>query len=159
MKIILLVDDDREVRETLGEMLVSLGYQVIARSDAIAALAVLRVGATIDLVITDNRMPETDGMEFIVQLKRRLPNVPVIMLTGYGAVETYLKALSIGVFEYLNKPIMKRDLERIVHAALRSVEECPACRVDHDVSTDGTAKRHRTPVRSTRKSERVSAVE
>lgn len=136
MKIILLVDDDQEVRKTLGEILVSLGYQVIARSDATAALAVLRVGAIVDLVITDYCMPETDGMEFIIQLKRRLPKIPVIMLTGYGAVETYLKALSIGVFEYLNKPIMIKELERIVHAALRSAEECPAGRHDHSVSTE-----------------------
>ncbi len=156
MKIILLVDDDPEVRETLGNILVGLGYQVIARSDAIAALAVLRVGATVDLVITDYRMPETDGMEFIIQLKRRLPKVPVIMLTGYGAVETYLKALSIGVFEYVNKPVMIRELARIVHAALRSGEECSACRRD-PVSTDGTAQRNRTPVRSTRR--RASAAE
>jgi two-component system response regulator PilR (NtrC family) len=78
----------------------------------------VRDGAEVDLVITDYRMPVMDGLEFLILLKQILPAVPVIMLTAYGAVETYLKSLSLGVFEYVNKPVKAKELGRIVKAAL-----------------------------------------
>ncbi len=118
MKTLLLVDDELENLKCLGELLNRLGYAVIAKPDARSALSVVRSGAAIDLIITDYCMPEMDGLEFLVLLKQSLPAVPVIMLTGYGAVETYLKSLSLGVFEYVNKPVRVKELGRIVKAAL-----------------------------------------
>jgi len=129
MKTLLLVDDDREVLCTLNELLSKMDLRVIAKPDAKAALSLLREGVRIDLIITDYRMPETDGLEFLLLAKRLLPDVPVIMLTGYGEVETYLKAVNLGVFEYMNKPVKMKELCRIVQAALASVEErSAACR-------------------------------
>ncbi len=63
-----------------------------------------------------------DGLEFLIMLKQLLPTVPVIMLTGYGAVESYLKSLSLGVFEYVNKPVRAKELGKIIRAALESAE-------------------------------------
>jgi DNA-binding NtrC family response regulator len=80
----------------------------------------MKEGTNIDLVITDYRMPGMDGLEFLNMLRQKNPTVPVIMLTAYGAVETYLKSLSLGVFEYVNKPIKAKELGRIVQAALDS---------------------------------------
>ena len=129
MKTVLLVDDDQELLKSLGAVLDRIGHRVIAKSGAQAALSDLREGAPVDLVIADYCMPEIDGMEFLIQLKRMLPKVPVIMLTGYGAVETYLKALSIGAFEYVNKPVKPTELDRIIQAALASAaQERPAGR-------------------------------
>ena len=123
MKTLLLVDDELENLRSLGEILHRFGYAVIAKPDAASALSVIRDGTPIDLVITDYRMPGVDGLEFLIHLKQILPNVPVIMLTAYGAVETYLKSLSLGVFEYVNKPVKAKELGRIVKAALESVSK------------------------------------
>jgi DNA-binding NtrC family response regulator len=123
MKTILLVDDELEILKSLGEILTRFGYQVIAKQAAQEALASMKDGANIDLVITDYRMPGMDGLEFLNALRQMDPSVPVIMLTAYGAVESYLKSLSLGVFEYVNKPIKAKDLGRIVQAAINSAEQ------------------------------------
>ena len=118
MKTILLVDDDRDILSYLEDSLRTFGYNVISKPDAQSALAVIREGANVDLVVTDYSMPGMDGHEFFIVLKRVLPSVPVIILTGYGSVETYLKSLSIGVCEFVCKPIGAKELDRIVKAAL-----------------------------------------
>jgi len=122
MKTLLLVDDDPDNLSWLGAILKRFGYRVISQPDPHSALAAIRGGAHIDLVITDYRMPGMDGLEFIVALKQLLPAIPVIMLTAYGAVETYLKSLSLGVFEFVNKPVKTRELGRIIKAALEKTD-------------------------------------
>lgn len=118
MKTILLVDDEIENLRSLSEVLSRFGYHVIAKSDGREALAALQGGVSVDLVITDYRMPNMDGLEFLTRLRCVAPSVPTIMLTAYGVVETYLKSLSLGVFEYINKPVKVKELGRIVKAAL-----------------------------------------
>lgn len=100
----------------------TLGYNVIPKPDAASALSAIRDGAKIDLVVTDYRMPGMDGHEFFTALKQALPSVPVIILTGHGSVETYLKSLSLGLSDYVSKPVEPKELDRIVKAALRRSE-------------------------------------
>lgn len=120
MRTILLLDDELEILTSLGEILNRFGYTVIAKTDAQAALSIVREGTKIDLVITDYRMPVMDGLEFLSALRLMDATVPVIVLTAYGAVESYLKSLSLGVFDYINKPIKAKELGRIVQAAIDS---------------------------------------
>ena len=123
MKTLLVVDDELENLRCLGEVLNRFGFKVIVKPDAQLALSTIREGVSVDLVITEHRMPDMDGLEFLALLKRILPAVPVVMLTAYGAVESYLKSLSLGVFEYVNKPVKAKELGRIVKAALESTEQ------------------------------------
>jgi two-component system response regulator FlrC len=122
MKTILLVDDDRDILRYLEDTLRMFGYNVIPRTDAESALPVIREGTKVDLVITDYSMPGMDGHEFFTVLKRLSPSVPVIILTGYGSVENFLKSLSLGVCDYVCKPIEAKELGRVVKAALNRAE-------------------------------------
>lgn len=118
MKTILLIDDEPEILQVLGETLSD--YHVIARPDAESALSVIRGGARVDLVLTDNFMPGMNGSELIAVLKKDAPSVPVIMLTAHSSVESYLQNISGGAYEYINKPVKASELRRIVRAALDS---------------------------------------
>ena len=122
MKTLLLVDDELDNLRSLGEILKQFGFKVIEKPDAHSALTIIREGASVDLIITDYRMPGMNGLEFIVVLKQILPAVPIVMLTSYGTVETYLKSLSIGVFEFVSKPIKAKELEHIIKVAFEKAE-------------------------------------
>jgi two-component system response regulator (stage 0 sporulation protein F) len=118
-KTILLAEDDAGNRLIIAEILEDMGYEVIAEAGGSSALSVIKRGVEIDLVITDYRMPDMSGLDLVVELRRILPDVPVIMMTAYGSIENYFKSMSLGVFEYVNKPIGKTEFERIVKKALR----------------------------------------
>ncbi len=117
-RMILLVDDEMETRKIFSEVLRDLGYDVIDKPDGASALEVIRQGIAIDLVITDYRMPDMTGLDLVTTLRQVLPSVPVIMMTAHGDIENYFRSLSLGVFEYVNKPVGKREFEHIVQAAL-----------------------------------------
>jgi DNA-binding NtrC family response regulator len=119
-KTILVVDDDPENVRTYCEILMDLGYRVIAREDVDTALVLIQGNTAVDLVITDYRMPGKTGLDFIVALRQLRPSLPVIMITAYGNIETYLHSISLGAFEYVNKPIKKKEFERIVQQALNN---------------------------------------
>jgi DNA-binding NtrC family response regulator len=125
MKTILVVDDDCDVLSYLENTLSTFGYNVISKDDAVSALSVIQEGTEVDLIVTDYTMPGMDGHEFFIALRRILPTVPVIILTGYGSVATYLKSLSMGLFEYVCKPVRPNELGRIVEASLDRSELHP----------------------------------
>lgn len=120
MKTILLVDDEPDLLKVLADTLARTGYAVIPRTDAGSALAVLREGNGIDLVITDLVMPGMGGDELALAVRNIRPDLPVILLTGHGSVESYIKTRSNGVFEYINKPVQVNELRRVVQVAIGS---------------------------------------
>lgn len=124
-KTILLVDDETDIRSVYAELLGDLGCQVLSEPDGPSALAVVKQGAGIDLVITDYMMPDMNGLKFIKSLRAMRPSVPVIMITGFTSIENYLQSKSLGVFEYVEKPVRIDELRRIVTAALEP-RKCPA---------------------------------
>ncbi len=118
MKTILVVDNELNDLNRAGEVLNRYGYEVITALDCSSALSALKNGAPVDLVLTEYRMPDMDGLEFVSSIRKLVPRVPVIMLTAYSDLESYIKTLSLGVFEYLNKPITPHNLRKVVKTAL-----------------------------------------
>ena len=115
---ILFVDDDETHLKHLSEVLRMSGYGVASFHDAPAALLSIHDAVGIDLVITDFRMPGMNGLEFVEALRRLLPDVPVVMLTAQGDIDSYFKAFQLGIFEYINKPVDNGELLRIIKVAL-----------------------------------------
>lgn len=113
MKSILVVDDEENARIALSKILSREGYAVASASNGFEALNYLR-GKDVDLVITDINMPEMNGMEFLRELGRFHPATNVIMITAYGEVESYIEAMDLGVFEYINKPVKIDELKKII---------------------------------------------
>jgi len=113
MKKILIVDDEENARIGLSKLLSQEGYQVSAVGNGNEALNFLD-NEQVNLVITDINMPEMDGLVFLRELNRDYPSTNVIMITAYGGVESYLEAMSLGAFEYLNKPIKLDELKSVM---------------------------------------------
>lgn len=115
---ILLVDDDPGIRKSVGDMLARSGYEVVTCDDGEAALVALRQRPKIDLVIADYKMPGMDGLQLVRRIKERAPNMPVVIMTGHGDLESYLCASGLGVIRYIGKPVGLRELQCTVRDAV-----------------------------------------
>ncbi len=118
-KQVLIVDDEPNLRKILAAQLSRDGYDVLLAEDGEEGLATLREHH-IDLVITDLRMPKVDGMTLLREALREDPDLPVVMITAHGTVDTAVEALKIGAFDYLTKPFDKDEVRQIVGKALRT---------------------------------------
>ncbi len=114
---ILVVDDEEGAQELFNIILTDEGYDVSLASCADEALALLK-NNTYNLVISDIKMPKMDGLQLLQEIRKTGYKTDVIMVTAYGEVESYLKAMSLGAAEYINKPIRIKELKRIVHKVL-----------------------------------------
>ena len=119
MKKILIVDDEENARIGLSKLLSQEGYQVSAVGNGHEALDYLG-HEQVSLVITDINMPEMNGLVFLRELNREYPSTDVIMITAYGGVESYLEAMNLGAFEYLNKPIKLDELKSVMRKIFHS---------------------------------------
>lgn len=108
-----MVDDEENARIALSKILTREGYEVASASNGYEALNYLR-GKEVELIITDINMPEMNGMSFLRELNRSHPASNVIMITAYGEVESYIEAMNLGAFEYINKPLKVDDLKKII---------------------------------------------
>jgi two-component system, NtrC family, response regulator AtoC len=118
---VLVVDDDASIGKVLGALLAQAGFEsrhVRSGADALEAMAV----QPFDLVITDLRMPEMDGMALLAKLVADLPEVPVVMLTAHGTVSLAVEAMKRGAADFLLKPFDREELLYVVHKALARTE-------------------------------------
>ncbi len=116
---ILVVDDEENAREGLSKILSKEGYRVETASNGKEAIDNLK-RQRYDLVITDMRMPLMDGFEVLREIKKMDENIGVIMITAYGEVESYLEAMNMGAFEYINKPVRVNELKRVITKVLEA---------------------------------------
>ena len=115
---VLVADDDVSTRELVGKSLESDGYEVIYAEDGLEALKVLRKG-DVDLVLSDVTMPRMDGMHLVASMAQEGFAAPVILLTGVNDGEMEAKALTMGVADYVSKPVRKDVLLLRVGRVLR----------------------------------------
>jgi UDP-3-O-[3-hydroxymyristoyl] N-acetylglucosamine deacetylase len=115
---ILLVDDDAAVRETISAVLGDEGFEVVTAVDGTEALASLE-RATPDLVLLDVWLPETDGIEVLSRMRQTHAELPVIVISGHGNVETAVRATKLGASDFIEKPFSIDGLLAAVNKALR----------------------------------------
>ena len=106
---VLLVDDEEDFVEMLSLRLQEAGEKVSAAYSGEECLDAL-AKTHIDVVVLDIKMPGMDGMETLVEIKKRFPLVEVIMLTGHGSAETAVEGMKLGAFDYLMKPAEFEEL-------------------------------------------------
>ena len=114
---ILIVDDERGIRSTLSGILGDEGYRPLAAGTGHEALA--RIGEEVpDLVILDIWLPEMDGIEVLAEVKRQWPELPVVMMSGHGTIETAVKATKLGAYDFVEKPLSLEKTLLVVERAL-----------------------------------------
>lgn len=116
-KRILVVEDEDNTRHALTKLLTREGYFVEAVADGYEALSYLRK-QSVNLIVTDIKMPKMDGIAFLRELNKNFPKSNVIMITAYGGVDSYLEAMNLGAFEYINKPVQIDELKIIMEKIL-----------------------------------------
>lgn len=116
-KRILLVDDEENARIALSRLLSKEGYTVDTVANGFEALNHLREH-NVNLIVSDINMPEMDGITFLREVNRSFPGSKVIMITAYGGVESYIEAMNLGAFEYINKPVKIEELKSIMSKIL-----------------------------------------
>jgi len=119
MATILIIDDERAIRKTLNEILGFEGYKIEEAADGEEGLKKFQ-SATYDVVLCDIKMPKLDGIEFLSKALTINPDVPVIMISGHGNIETAVEAVKKGAFDYISKP---PDLNRLLITIRNAIDK------------------------------------
>lgn len=116
-KSILIVDDETSVRESLEKVLSKAGYATWTANSGHEALALL-AHHQVDIVLSDLKMPDGDGVELLKNIKKDYPDIEVILLTGYGTIETAVDAMREGAYDFISKPPKKAIILSAVERAI-----------------------------------------
>jgi len=114
---ILVVDDDRPVADTLAEYLTGVGYRTRAAYSGREALDLFKAGS-FQMLLTDLKMPDMDGLALIDAVKSIKRLAPVIVMTGYGTIDAAVDAIKRGAYDFLSKPFQYDDLVGVIDRAL-----------------------------------------
>ncbi|MCA8986394.1 MAG: sigma-54-dependent Fis family transcriptional regulator, partial [Planctomycetaceae bacterium] len=131
---LLLVDDDRHILEAMADYLRRLGYRTETATTCRAAMARMQE-FPFECVVCDVNLPDQDGFQLLEWASQNQPETAIIMLTGYGTIESAVEAIRIGAFDYLTKPVIDDELNLSIQRALgqrRIVEENKALKAQLD---------------------------
>ena len=115
---VLVVEDDKDIQEYLKEMLLEAGFSVEASSDGISALNIVKKSPP-DIVVLDLGLPDISGDAVCSEIKKRNPDIPVIILTAKGTTSDIVHGLNLGADDYLPKPFEAEELLARIKARLR----------------------------------------
>ncbi|MFO7780510.1 MAG: sigma-54 dependent transcriptional regulator, partial [Spirochaetia bacterium] len=118
MSTILVVDDEEGIREVLSAILQDEGYEVRVAADGIEGLAIME-SESVDLVLLDVWLPNMGGVDVLKKIKEDSPEIPVIIISGHGSIDIAVKAVKLGAFDFLEKPL---SLERVTTAVKNAIE-------------------------------------
>ncbi|HQB42295.1 MAG TPA: response regulator, partial [Polyangiaceae bacterium] len=116
---VLVVDDEKFIRDILADFLGLEGYFVRTASDGVSALDVLHA-SRFDVVISDLKMPRMGGIELLEAIPRISPNTLTIIMTGFGTVETAIEAMKRGAYDYVLKPF---KMDEVIHIVRRGIDK------------------------------------
>ncbi|MEJ2515053.1 MAG: sigma-54 dependent transcriptional regulator [Gammaproteobacteria bacterium] len=115
---VLIVDDEPDIRELLSMTLEGMDIEPDTAGDVSEAKAKLEAG-DFHFCLTDMRLPDGDGLDLVKWMQRHLPGVPVAVITAHGNVEAAVKALKLGAYDFVSKPLNVKDLRKLVNTALK----------------------------------------
>jgi len=116
---LLVVDDEKNIRETLGRFLGSREHEIAIAESGREALSLMDRDGAFDLVLSDWRMAEMNGLELLNAIKAKSPATIVILMTAYGTIQNAVAAMKAGAYDYVTKPF---SLDQIQHAVERALE-------------------------------------
>jgi DNA-binding response OmpR family regulator len=119
---ILLMEDEPNVAKGLKMVMDENGYEVDWAATGQAALDAFWAGR-FDLLIADIRLPDIDGMEVVERVREKQPDTPVVIITGYPSVSSAIKAVKVGVTDYLRKPFTEEEFMAAVDGALKETKK------------------------------------
>jgi DNA-binding NtrC family response regulator len=115
---LLVVDHEKNIRQSLGRFLESCKHEVQTAENGRSALAAVTVGPPFDLVLSDWKMAEMNGLELLKAIKQRFPDTIVILMTAYGTIDNAVAAMKAGAYDYLTKPFSLHQIQHTVERAL-----------------------------------------
>jgi len=119
---VLIIDDEDIVRVSCQRILVPEGYEVKSTKSAAEGLSLL-ARDPVDVVLTDLKMPDIDGMQVLKKVKEGWPDIEVIMITGYQTINTAVEAIKLGAFDYIEKPFTPSAIVEAIDKAISHRQE------------------------------------
>ena len=116
---ILIVDDEESVRDSLYNWFIEDGFRVECAENAKKALSILE-SDQFDIILADIKMPGMDGLEMLRRIKTIIPDSIVIVMTAFATVDTAVKALKDGAYDYVTKPFDPDDLSHLIRNATKT---------------------------------------
>jgi two-component system response regulator FlrC len=114
---ILVVDDDQQMRAALKEAVLRMGYDAVISEHPVDALKKLD-DVSVSMIVTDMKMPKMDGLSFIKEARKKVGNLPMLVITGYATVENAVEAMKEGVCDYLMKPFSFDTLTSAIESVI-----------------------------------------
>ena len=116
---VLIIDDEDTIRDSMHQVLKKEGYQVREAADGKEGLSLFNQ-ETFQVVFLDLKLPGLNGLRILGQMKEANPETPIIIITGYGSIESAVEAIKLGAFDYMVKPFSPEELRLVTKKAIES---------------------------------------